>query len=69
MDSFNSLASIESKRVGELLGRILKKFYQTDLKTIAISFDDLLRWNLWPNFIHIYCKSTVICVKARSCNK
>lgn len=59
MDSFNSLASIESKRVGELLGRILKESYQADLK--MISFDDLLHWNLWPNFIQIYCKSNVIC--------
>ena len=60
MDSFNSLASIESKRVGELLGRILKESYRADLK--MISFDDPLHWNLWPNFIHIYCKSTVICL-------
>jgi len=56
---FERVTSTESRRVGELLGRILKKRYpdlKKNLKNITISFDDLLGWNLWPNFIQIYGK-------------
>jgi len=39
------------------LGRILKKRYP-DLKNV--SFEDLLGWSLWPNFIQIYGKLSTL---------
>lgn len=37
------------KRVGRLLGTLLHN-HGTD----SVSFDDLLKWDLWPCFISIY---------------
>ena len=39
----------DKKRVGRLLGTLLHN-HGTD----SVSFDDLLKWDLWPCFISIY---------------
>ena len=65
---FNKLASTGSKRVGNLLGTMLKKQYphlHGQGSKFSVSFDELLGWNLWPNFIRIYGKFTInnnICI-------
>jgi len=53
-EEFERVAATESRHVGELLGRILRKRYPGLTETISI--EDLLGWNLWPNFIQIYGK-------------
>ena len=40
------------QRIGKLLGELLQKKYHDGTK--AISFDELLIWELWPSFIKIY---------------
>ena len=46
--------------MGSLLGKLLKKKYPTlhpdNEDETVISFDDLLHWALWPNFIEYYGK-------------
>ena len=46
--------------MGNLLGKLLKKKYPKlhpdNQDQIVISFDDLLDWELWPNFIKLYGK-------------
>lgn len=46
--------------MGNLLGKLLKKKYPNlhpdNEDQIGISFDDLLDWTLWPNFIKLYGK-------------
>ena len=53
------MAATGSKRVGNLLGNMLKKQHpklHPEMKEsdLFISLDELLRWTLWPNFIKIY---------------
>ena len=43
-EEFERVAATESRRVGELLGRILRKRYPGLTETISI--EDLLGWNL-----------------------
>lgn len=50
---------MKSSYVGSLLGKLLKKRYPTlrpDIQNVTITFDDLLHWPLWPNFIKLYGK-------------
>ena len=56
--NLDSLASVKSRRVGILFGRLLlRKYPQIEHKElIDISLDDLLNWSYWPNFIKIYSK-------------
>jgi len=54
-EEFEGVLATQSTCVGELFGKILRKRYP-DLKSITISFEDLLDWNLWPTFIQIYGK-------------
>ena len=59
---FERLAAKESAHIGKLLGDLLKKKYpdlHPDIELVSISFDDLLQWRLWPNFIKLYGKLTV----------
>jgi hypothetical protein len=46
----------ESRRVGELFGRLLEKRYPqiATEESINISLHDLLTWSYWPDFIKIY---------------
>jgi len=56
---FEKLATTESAHIGKLLGGLLKKKYphlHPDIEQVTISFDDLLQWRLWPNFIKLYGK-------------
>ena len=56
---FERLVATESDFVGSLLGRVLKKKYpnlNVRFENICISFDDLLDWPLWPNFIKLFGK-------------
>ena len=54
---FERLVATESDHVGSLLGQVLKKEYANlNLYIGNISFDDLLFWPLWPNFIKLYGK-------------
>ena len=53
-DQFEKLAKHESERVGRLLGRILAKQYPNADDIQAVSFNDLLEWNMWPIFITIF---------------
>lgn len=46
----------DKKRVGNLLGTLLRK-HGTD----SVSFDDLLTWDLWPSFVGIYGKLCMAC--------
>lgn len=39
-------------RIGELMCFLLRKQYPSGAK--AVTFDELLQWELWPNFIKIY---------------
>ena len=60
---FERLAAKESPRIGKLLGDLLKKMYpdlHPDMEQVSISFDDLLQWRLWPNFIKLYGKLTSV---------
>ena len=56
--NLDSLASVKSRRVGTLFGRLLvRKYPQIEHRElIDISLDDLLNWSYWPNFIKIYSK-------------
>lgn len=55
MQDFEKLAATESERMGKLLGRLLKKRYPSlHCEDASIDFDELLAWDLWPNFIKIY---------------
>ena len=51
MESVNRLykETTDKRRVGNLLGTLLRR-HGTD----SVSFDDLLKWDLWPSFISIY---------------
>jgi len=54
---FEKLADTNSPHLGKLLGKLLKKKYpylHPNIKEITFSFDDLLHWFLWPNFIKLY---------------
>ena len=54
MQEFEKLVASGSKRMGKLLGNMLKKQYPNlhPGNDIFISLDELLQWNLWPNFIN-----------------
>lgn len=45
--------SSQKEAVGKIFDRILIRQYP---KTDYISLDDLLNWDLWPNYIIIYSK-------------
>ena len=65
---FETLATKESAHIGRLLGSLLKKKYpdlHPDIEQVTISFDDLLQWRLWPNFIKLYGK---VELRSGSCN-
>ena len=49
---FERLAATKSIHVGRLLGTLWMKKYHSNVK-ITISFDDMLQWSLWPNFIKL----------------
>ena len=49
---FEELAAVQSKHIGNLLGNMLKKKYPCVVH--ELSLDDLLHWNLWPNFMKIF---------------
>lgn len=42
----------DKKRVGELLSSLISKKYPRGAE--AVTFDELLQWDLWPSFIKIY---------------
>ena len=56
------LANVNSKRVGSLLGRILEKQYPNADDIETVTFDDLLKWFMWPIFITIFGMSKVIII-------
>ena len=55
---FERLAATKSMHVGRLLGTLWKKKYPNlrSNRNNTISFDDMLQWCLWPNFIKLYGK-------------
>ena len=55
-----AFASIESEKVGFLLGHLLQRKYPDIEKGVNISLKDLLTWSHWPNFIKIYSKEIYI---------
>ena len=62
-EEFEKLASTECARVGNLLGAMMKNQYphlNPGLENVSVSFDELLQWNLWPNFIKLYGKNIYI---------
>ncbi len=48
------LAATHSKRMGEVLGALLKKKYPQLDYQVPPSLNELLAWQLWPNFIKIH---------------
>ena len=64
VQEFDKLVNTESTRVGKLLGTLLKKRHpllNPETSNFSVSFNDLLEWNLWPNFIGIYGKTVNVC--------
>lgn len=51
---FEKLAATQSEKIGKLLGTLLKKKYNDMDPRVPLSFDELLGWHLWPNFIKIH---------------
>ena len=51
---FERLAATKSAYVGKLLGDLMMKKYPNLDIEIRITFDDVLQWSLWPNFIKLY---------------
>lgn len=47
--------SSQKEAVGKIFDRILTMQYE-DPETKVISLDDLLQWDLWPNYIRIFSK-------------
>ena len=44
----------DKKRVGELMGTLIRKQYPNGAN--GVTFDELLHWDLWPSFIKLYSK-------------
>ena len=57
LQDFDKLAATHSERVGKLLGTLLKKEYPNldplGKEVVSVTFDELLKWHLWPSFIKI----------------
>lgn len=54
---FDKLVTTKSALVGNLLGKLMMKKYpdlHPGIKRATITFDDLLHWHLWPNFITLH---------------
>ncbi|XP_064403130.1 E3 ubiquitin-protein ligase RNF213-like isoform X2 [Halichondria panicea] len=52
LKSFTDMISTDSKLLGVVLGKVLKKQYP-DLNSYWITLDVLLDWVLWPNYLKI----------------
>ena len=45
---------VDKKRVGELLGTLIRKQYPDGAN--SVTFDELLQWDLWPSIIKVHSK-------------
>ena len=52
--------NVMSQQVANLLGNLLEKKYPNIQETDEIFVNDLLEWDLWPGFLHIYSECSFV---------